>query len=213
MKKFLPLPLLLIMLVACNTTKKMTEEEIKLINSYDIETPFDVLLTTDEKDSLFLRKKSIDVDLKNIDKNKDFQHFIKRMKITLEEEQGVGLAAPQVGVGRNVFLFMRINKELDYPVQVAINPRIVKTSGEAFCFVGDGCLSIPEESGNTERYTWIDVEYYDETGKLMKERLNGGSRKQDFTGVVFQHEFDHLNGILFTDRLLPDEEEEDEDLD
>lgn len=210
MKKFLSLPLFIFALMACNSNKQMTEDEIKLINSNKANVPFEVLLTTDKQDSLFLRQKSIDIDVKNIAKDKDFQHFIKRMRATLTEEEGVGLAAPQVGIGRNVFLFMRV-KEPEHPVQVAINPRIVNKSDETFCFAGDGCLSIPDQSGSTARHTWVEVEYYDETGKLIKERLNGGSRREDYTGVVFQHEFDHLNGILFIDRLVADKPESEAD--
>lgn len=217
MKKFLASLLILPLLMgACKTANqeyKMNSEELEIIRSGKAHQPFRVLHTTDEKDSIFLRQKSVDVDIDGIADNKDFQLFIERMKATLEVEEGVGLAAPQVGIGRNVFLFMRIAEE-GYPVQVAINPRIVKTADEAFCFVGDGCLSIPGESGNTERYTWVEVEYYDEKGNKISERLMGGSRREDFTGVIFQHEFDHLNGILFTDRLVDFEvDEDDEDLD
>lgn len=180
----------------------MTNKEIELISQASINTPFSVLLTDNEEDSIFLRTKCIDVpDVKNVANNKNIQLFIEKLKLTLEAESGVGIAAPQVGIGRNLFLFLRIDKE-DHPVQVAINPRIVKHSDEIICFEGDGCLSIPNQSGNTARYAWVEVEYYDEKGTLIKEKLSGISRDSDFTGIIFQHEFDHLNGILFTDRLV-----------
>lgn len=51
------------------------------------------------------------------------------------------------------------------------------------------------------RYPWIDVEYYNEKGELKQERLSGYSRETDFTGIIFQHEFDHLQGVLFIDKL------------
>ncbi|MBB4034672.1 peptide deformylase [Dysgonomonas hofstadii] len=178
----------------------MTKEEVALINNGPVNTPYRVLLTTDKKDSLFLRQKSTDLDINNIAENKDLQFFIERLKMTLAVESGVGIAAPQVGLGRNLFLFMRIDKP-GIPVQVAINPRIVAHSGETICFENDGCLSVPELSGNTNRYPWIEVEYYNEKGELIKERLSGHSREGDFTGVIFQHEFDHLQGTLFIDRL------------
>jgi len=186
----------------------MTNNEKILINSGTPETAFRVLQTDNEKDSLFLRKKSIDFDVKDIAANKDLQLLITRLKLTLAVESGVGIAAPQVGVGRNLFLFMRLDKE-GIPVQAAINPRITGHSEELFLFEGDGCLSVPDLSGTTLRYIWIDVEYYDEAGNLIKERLTGGGRGEDYTGVIFQHEYDHLQGILFTDRLAeenPDEE-------
>lgn len=178
----------------------MTSNEKSLIHSGAKDTPFRVLLTNNEKDSLFLRKKSMDIDTKDIASNKDLQLLISRLNLTLAVESGVGIAAPQVGVGRNLFLFMRLDKE-GMPVQVAINPRITGHSEEEFLFEGDGCLSVPELSGTTRRYAWIDVEYYDEKGIPVKERLSGGGRGEDYTGVIFQHEFDHLQGILFTDRL------------
>jgi peptide deformylase len=179
----------------------MTTKEKTLTNSHGIDTPFKVLQTDNIDDSLFLRKKSIDIDIKGIASNKDWQHFIQRLALTLVKESGVGIAASQVGIGRNLFLFTRIDRP-EKAVQIAINPHIVNHSDEIICFKGDGCLSVPDLSGSTKRYAWIDVEYYNEKGEFIKERLSGQSRDSDFTGVIFQHEFDHLQGILFTDRLF-----------
>lgn len=201
------LTLLTMVCYSCNNNKSMmTESEIQLINSDSADTPFYVLQTTDEQDSLFLRKQALDLDAKSIKEDADLQLLIARMKATLDDEEGVGLAAPQVGISRNLFLFLRIDKP-DFPVQVAINPQIVNTPEGMICFKGDGCLSIPDISGDTYRFPWVDVEYYDEMGELHKERLTGHSREDDFTGIIFQHEFDHLQGILFIDRLCDDEVE------
>lgn len=192
---------------SCNGNKNnMTETEIQLINSGAADSAFYVLQTTEELDSLFLRMKCKDFDPISIIGNQDLKLLIERMKTTLLEEQGVGLAAPQVGFSRNLFLFMRIDKP-DYPIQVAINPKIVNHPDETVCFEGDGCLSIPDMSGDTNRYPWIEVEYYDEKGQLHQEKLSGYSREDDFTGVIFQHEFDHLQGVLFIDRLCNTEKE------
>lgn len=190
----------MICLSACNSIKNMTVKEQKIVNASDVNTPFRVLVTDNIDDSLFLRKKSINIDIKNIAEDAHWQLFIQRLKLTMATEFGVGIAAPQVGVGRNLFLFTRIDKP-GLPVTVAINPKIVNHSQETICFEGDGCLSIPNTSGTSRRYAWIDVEYYNEKGEFIKERLSGSSRKGDFTGIVFQHEFDHLQGILFTDKL------------
>lgn len=178
----------------------MTPQELTLINNADIKTPFRVLTIDNMEDSLFLRKKAIDIDTKDIATNKSLQDFIQRLKLTMVVESGVGIAAPQVGLGRNIFLFVRLDKP-DFPIDVAINPKIVNHPEEKVCFEDDGCLSVPDISDNSLRYPWIDVEYYNENGELIKERLSGHSRGGDFTGVVFQHEFDHLDGILFTDKL------------
>lgn len=201
MSKIIYILIFCISMSACNSIKNMTDKEKTLTNSSGVEAPFRVLLTTNEEDSIFLRKKSSDINNPSeILKNKDWQHFIQRLKLTLAAESGVGIAAPQVGIGRNLFLFMRIDKP-DKAVIAAINPRIVNHSEEIICFEGDGCLSIPDLSGTTKRYAWIDVEYYNENGELIKERLSGQSRGGDFTGVIFQHEFDHLQGTLLIDRL------------
>jgi len=200
MKKIFYLYGIILLFSSCNSSLNMTEKEKELINSENSKTPFRVLLTTNPEDSLFLRKQCIDVNINNISENKDIQLFIDRLKKTLEVEEGVGIAAPQVGIGRNIFLFMRVT-EPDMPVQVVINPRIVDHSEETVCFERDGCLSVPEISANSVRYAWVEVEYLDETGKQIKERLSGFSRETGFTGVIFQHEYDHLQGVLFIDRL------------
>lgn len=179
----------------------MTAYENKIISNGDETIPFRVLKTNNLEDSVFLRQKSTDIpNTEKIAENKDLQLLIKRLKLTMITENGVGIAAPQVGIGRNLFIFIRLDKP-DYPTEAAINPKIVAHSDEIIRFEGDGCLSVPDQSGTTKRYAWIDVEYYNENGELIKERLSGESRNTDFTGVIFQHEFDHLQGILFYDRL------------
>ena len=188
----------LIFFSACKNTNRMTVEEIALIEQADTLTPMRVLKIDNAKDSLILRNKSKDVDFKT-DKV-ILQKFISRLKATMTAESGVGIAAPQVGILRNIFLFVRIDHP-DYPVEVAINPRIIAYSDENMVFEGDGCLSVPDRKGNSIRYKWIDVEYLNETGYTIRERLFANSRLEDFTGVIFQHEFDHINGILYIDKL------------
>jgi peptide deformylase len=188
------------------TGKSMAQfitEERDLINSGDSNTPFRVLLTTNNEDSLFLRQKCTDVDVNSIVRDKDLQLLIQRMAKTMEEESGVGIAAPQVGVSKNVFLFLKIEKP-NYYLRVAINPKIVNHPKETICFEGDGCLSIPGISGNSIRYPWVEVEYTNQNGELIRERFEGYTREGDFTGVIFQHEYDHLQGVLFIDKLCPE---------
>lgn len=198
MKTRLTLALVFVLAISACNTVKMTKGETKLIMSASVEVPFRVLTVDNNADSLLLRTKS-----KNIDAVSDkalIDLFIKRLKLTMEVESGVGIAAPQVGILRNIFLFTRLDKP-ERPVQVAINPKILNHSTETFCFERDGCLSVPGKNGNTRRYEWIDVEYTTPEGEIVRERLLGGEREGDFTGVIFQHEFDHLQGILYTDRL------------
>lgn len=188
-------------LFSIKSMAQFTQNEKILINSGTTETPFRVLKVTDQQDSIFLRQKCSDIE--DISDSLDVQILIDRLKTTMAVESGVGIAAPQVGIGRNIFLFTRIDKA-NYPVIVAINPKIVNHPEETICFERDGCLSIPGISGNSIRYPWVDVEYTDENGNLVQERLEGYSRESDFTGIIFQHEFDHLQGILFTDKLYPE---------
>ena len=193
---------LLTLNISCMQSNKITTIEKTLIMQLPVDSAFDVLLTTNETDSIFLREKSRDIPVDEIN-TVEIQTLIKRMEETLVVEEGVGLASPQIGIQRNLFLFMRLDKP-DNPIEVAINPVMVAHSEKMICFEGDGCLSIPGERGTTSRYDWIDVEYYNSDGVLIQEKLHSGARGGDFTGVIFQHEFDHLNGILFIDRLVDD---------
>lgn len=182
----------------------MTDEEVKLIREAGTDSAFQILQVTDNTSLEFLRKQAQDIDVAQISTDSTLHLLIERMKTTLYAAKGVGLAAPQIGISRKLFLFIRLDQGDLYPIQVAINPEIVDHSGETFCFERDGCLSIPDISGNSVRYSWVDVAYYDEKGDLKQERLLGGSRQADFTGIIFQHEYDHLQGILFTDKLCDD---------
>ena len=188
--------------IIAQLTMAFTEREKEIIRNGDIDTSFRVLLTTDAIDSFTLRMQSTDINTDSITTDEDLQLLIQRLSITMNEAGGVGIAAPQVGVLKNLFLFIRIDKP-DFPIQVAINPRIVNHPKETICFEGDGCLSIPNISANSIRFPWVEVEYWDEKGNFHTEKLIGYSRDEDFTSIIFQHEFDHLNGILFTDKICP----------
>ena len=197
MKYVYLLPLFFIF-ISCKNQNLFTAQERELIMSGAVDEPFRVLQITNYEDSLFLRKECIDVH--NYENDKVFQHFIKRLECTLQTENGVGIAAPQVGIGRNVFLFMRLDLQ-NQPVTVVINPRITAIPDSTVCFERDGCLSIPDFSGNSARYPWIDVEYNNLQGEKITEKLSGYSRKDGFTGIIFQHEYDHTKGVLFIDKL------------
>jgi peptide deformylase len=189
---------MIVLLASCKTMQPFAEMDKSLIVSGTEETPFRVLQITNRQDSILLRK-SCD-DLKNFAADSTFHLLVARMKKTLEVENGVGIAAPQVGISKNLFLFMRLDLP-DQPVHVAVNPKIVNHPDTTVCFEGDGCLSIPDLSGNSVRYPWIDVEYRNEKGEKIRERLTDYSRQNTFTAVIFQHEYDHTKGILFTDKL------------
>jgi len=204
MFKTLLLLIILIITPTYNSMAQFSEKEIALINNGSMQEPFRVLKVTNEEDSIILRTKCEDID--NIEGNRELQILIMRMAKTLEVEAGVGIAAPQVGILKNVFLFVRLDMP-DEPLDVAINPRIINHPKETICFKDDGCLSIPGKSEDSERYPWVEVEYTDIRGKVVREILDGHSRNGNFTGVIFQHEYDHLQGILYIDRPCKEEKE------
>lgn len=178
-----------------------TERELEIIYSGDESKPLRILQTNDIVDSVILRMQSTDICITDsVFLDESMQLFIKRLRVTLNESGGVGIAAPQTGILKNIFLFTKI----DMPgknVQIAINPKIANHAAEKVCFEQDGCLSIPDITANSLRFPWIEVEYFDEEGNYRKERLEGYSRDGDFTAIIFQHEFDHLMGILFIDKI------------
>lgn len=114
---------------------------------------------------------------------------------------GLGLAAPQVGVNVRVMVFNALRdygRENRHGEKVFVNPRIVDKSDKT-CTMFEACLSFPEMEGPVVRPSWVEVEANDLDGKLQKVRFEGDEAR------VFQHEYDHLDGVLYVDRL---EEEE-----
>jgi peptide deformylase len=180
--------------------KSFNKEEIELIKSENHDSVFRVLTVEDNLDLKTLR--SVSKDFNDFD-NSIFKLLIERLKSTLEVENAIGIAAPQVGILKNIFLIVRVDKP-DMPIEVIVNPKILAHSTETVCFEGDGCLSIPDITDNSIRYSWIDVEYYNENGERKQEKLEGYSREDNFVAIIFQHEYDHLQGILFTDKLCQD---------
>ena len=163
----------------------MTTEEL----SYIKDTAARHLLQNDvEKDNEILRKVSIPAKLGA----EGYDVLEKFMLASLGT--GVGIAAPQVGINRRVIMVQRFDKE-EKPFEFYYNIEIKKTYGEKV--VGwEGCLSIPAGFGQVERWQDIDIEYDTEVdGKIVRKSEN----IKGFTAVIFQHETDHLNGILFID--------------
>ncbi|MGI5949683.1 peptide deformylase [Peptoniphilus sp.] len=145
------------------------------------------VIRTDE-DPL-LRKKSREVT-KFDDRLKE---LIQDMFETMDEAPGVGLAAPQVGILKRVIV-IDDREEVNRKRMYMINPVITHKEGKAVDL--EGCLSVPLKQGTVERATNIDVEYMDIDGN--KKSLNA----TDFFARIIQHEVDHLDGILFTDKAI-----------
>lgn len=129
------------------------------------------------------------------------EELIANMFETMYNASGVGLAAPQVGLSIRLFVIDATVMADDYAEckdfkRAFINPHIVAESEETIT-LEEGCLSLPGISENVSRPVWVEVEYRDEAGEQHKERIEG------YAARVFQHEYDHLEGHVFTDRISP----------
>ena len=146
-----------------------------------------------------LRKKCINITAEYA----ELDVLLLNMWETMYAASGVGLAAPQINKAIRLFLidttpFIDDEKELQVQVvkKVFINPRIIEEKGEEWDF-NEGCLSIPEIREDITRKSSITIEYFDENFKKYTDIFDG------LTARVIQHEYDHINGVLFTDKISP----------
>lgn len=181
-----------------NTYNKLSDIENQLIQQDSVEVPMHVYQVDNLQEEQILRKHCEEV----LPTDENLKYLIARMYRTVksEEKPGVGIAAPQVGINRRLFLVQRMDKQ-DEPFEFFINPEIVwyskiKRRGD------EGCLSIADTYGEVHRSLVIHITYYDLSGEHFQEVIEG------FTAVIIQHEFDHLNGVLFTDRIKEQEHNE-----
>ena len=189
----LPFVMSVMLAVSCGTgrTPALTKAEKELISS-----PGETMrvLTIDSRaDSLFLRKKTGLFNAADLS-SAEFELLSKKMVATMTspEQDGVGIAGPQVGIARRIIAVQRFDKEGE-PVEVYANPFIVETRGEKMSGP-EGCLSVPDFRGDVSRWQDITVSY-SSGGKEVREDIKG------FTAVIFQHETDHLEGILYIDKI------------
>lgn len=147
-----------------------------------------------------LRKKCEEVDKDY----PDLQQFIADMWETMYHTHGIGLAAPQVGKAIRIFVIdtEQMKDEEDEKdtfvgiKRVFVNPVKVKEAGEPWAYE-EGCLSIPEIRGKVSRPGQLRIQYYDENFNFHDDVFD------DMNARVIQHEYDHIEGILFTDHLSP----------
>ena len=132
--------------------------------------------------------------------DKNLKTLIEDMVETMREAPGVGLAAPQIGLSDRIIVVEYYEREEDEEnedapkkVWAVINPEITKSSEETLMGV-EGCLSIPGLVGEVERHAEVQVKGLNRHGKPMKIKAHG------WLARIFQHEIDHLNGVLFTER-------------
>lgn len=137
-----------------------------------------------------LRTKSVRV--KKIDSV--LKKFAKNLKETMLKKDGIGLAAPQVGENIRMIIVTLNYGKINASVKVMINPEIL-SHGDEVATAEEGCLSLPAKYGNVERFTAVVLEFIDLEGEKHTLKLD------DLNARVVQHEIDHLDGILFTDRI------------
>ena len=127
------------------------------------------------------------------------QAWIDDMIDTMRDANGAGIAANQIGIPYRLFV-IEVENNLRYPYKpaipltVAINPRITYLSDETFAS-NEGCLSVPQMRGSVDRYVEIAVSYYDRKGIQQSFDVRG------YSACTWQHEYDHLEGILFPHRV------------
>jgi len=134
-----------------------------------------------------------------VDFGKNFKEFVDNLIYTMYNSPGgVGIAAPQVNKHIRTIIIDASNykhkkNKLNHGLMVLSNPKIVDYDGEII--IREGCMSVPDYTGNVKRHNWIKVEAQDINGNLITFDTEG------FEAVVIQHEIDHLEGKLFIDRV------------
>lgn len=177
-----------------------TQAETDTIMLADSATAMRIMNIFLHPDSLILRSSSKNVCIGDT----IIKKLTDRMLSSCRQAGGVGIAAPQVGINRRIIWVQRYDKgtTINRPFEVYLNPRIT-----LYCDTvirrGDGCLSVPQTSGypnlvdSSYRAKWVEVEYYLPDGTFVQEKVT-----QWFTAHIFQHEIDHLNGVMFFDNYV-----------
>ncbi|WP_026991440.1 peptide deformylase [Flavobacterium subsaxonicum] len=171
--------------------QRLSDTDRALVKGGDRNAKMRLLQVTEAADLKVLQTLSTNIDVKD----ESLLLLTQRMYATVKDtaHPGVGIAAPQIGINKNVIWVQRFDKPGE-PFEVYLNPKITWRS--ALMRKGaEGCLSIPDIRGDVLRNYTIRLTYFDLEGKFHDEMVEG------FTAVIFQHETDHLLGILFTDRL------------
>ena len=188
--------------LACGRSKTggFSACELNILNGTD--SIMRVLTIQDSIDLAVLRAASCDFSAKEL-MSEQFSKLGRRMVATVihPSQDGVGIAGPQVGLNRRIVAVQRFDKTGE-PFEVYANVRIVWLS-DSLAYGPEGCLSVPDRRGNVLRSQQIVIEYADLASlshscddiPMARDTVSG------FTAVIFQHEIDHLEGVLYIDRL------------
>ncbi|HIB8179976.1 TPA: peptide deformylase [Elizabethkingia anophelis] len=181
--------LLLVLCAGLLSAQKLTSNEISIIKQGDIHSALPVYNVSEPEHSKTLLGMSADID----PKDPNTAILVERMKLSLlSTGSGVGIAAPQVGINRNVIWVQRFDKD-GKTLEYFLNPVILWKS-QLQNLGPEGDLSITDFRDQFYRSKVIQLEYSDLKGKKHTEIVEG------FTAVIFQHEIDHLSGILISDK-------------
>lgn len=189
--KYLPIALLLLLTTSSIYAQVPLSAQDKARMQQAVDGILPVLQTTKYQDSLVLRTPSLPLDVTDT--------LVKQLASLLEatvkdkKNDGVGIAAPQIGINKQLFLIQRFDKQ-GYPFEAFLNPSI-RWKSQLMQSGTEGCLSIPDSMAKVDRHYAIMVAYQTLNGDWKEEIIEG------FTAVIFQHEYDHLIGVLFLDRV------------
>lgn len=178
---------------SCNNSTSWTSDEEALINDAP-GTKMRLWTIDNAEDSIFLRQPSQPLTQADI-QQPIFELLKERMLLTVTdpENEGVGIAAPQVGIGRQVVAVQRFDKP-GQPFEFYVNPRLTYLSDEKQKG-WEGCLSVPNQRGEVLRSKQVVVTFnHPTTFELQCDTVEG------FTAIIFQHETDHLSGTLYIDK-------------
>jgi peptide deformylase len=202
MRRFILIGMAMMAALACGRSKTggFSSGELELLNGTD--SIMRVLTIQDSIDLAVLRAVSCDFSAKEL-MSEQFTKLGHRMiaTVTHPSQDGVGIAGPQVGLNRRIVAVQRFDKTGE-PFEVYANVRIVWLS-DSLAYGPEGCLSVPDRRGNVLRSQQIVIEYADLASlshscddiPMARDTVSG------FTAVIFQHEVDHLEGVLYIDRL------------
>ena len=190
---FAALPMLAaLLLFGCSRNTGLTKAEKALIA--DSDSLMRVLTVADSADLAVLRAESVNFSAADL-QSQEFEALVAKMKYTVQDpsQDGVGIAAPQVGLNRRLIVVCRLDLPGE-PFVAYANVQIDSLWGETL--VGrEGCLSVPGLRGNVPRAEFAAVSYVDpETLLVCRDTVAA------YVARIFQHEVDHLDGILYTDR-------------
>lgn len=190
MQKIL-ISLLLLLAVACSNFSSIEKHRIGKPDDWEKIMP---LFTNRVPEELrFLHLKAGPLNRRDMKKH-TYETLKSRMLATVRDttNTGVGLAAPQVGISKQLITVQRLDKEGE-PFEFYVNP-VIETYGEEKKWGWEGCLSVPGERDTVLRSTQLVIAYRDQDSwQIVRDTVSG------FTAIIFQHEIDHLNGKLYID--------------